>query len=72
MSSQRLLVFQSERYPQADDLGVEPAQLLQPARGLEELNLDEPSTMQVLKKHSSPPWGLTDTWIKVNGLCISE
>ncbi|XP_030202110.1 uncharacterized protein LOC115535227 isoform X4 [Gadus morhua] len=38
--------YLSERYPQADDLGVEPAQLLQPARGLEELNLDEPSTMQ--------------------------
>ncbi|CAL8371058.1 unnamed protein product [Boreogadus saida] len=38
--------YLSERYPRADELGVEPAQLLQPARGLEELNLDEPSTMQ--------------------------
>ena len=53
----------------AGDVAVLPDELLQLAGKLEERNLDEPSIMAVLKKHSSLPWGLADS---VKGLCTSK
>ncbi|CAL8296641.1 unnamed protein product [Lota lota] len=45
-SQRHLQKYLSARYPWADEVGVEPAKLLQLARGQEEQNPDEPSTMQ--------------------------